>query len=376
MKSVEIIRGTAAIAVISMMFCGIVSARDGDTITAAELIRDFSLEQQDVPVSQLPGWRKPQRILVLFADADRMQWLAATAPEVEFIAAADFTEAQRVVAGVDAVLGYCSPELISAGVRLTWVQAYSAGVDRCMEGSLIKDRRILLTNMQRIYGPEISEHVMAMLFMFSRGLYRYYPRQLAGEWDNQAVPQEQMWELKGKTMLVVGLGGIGTEIARRAHALGMRVVATRNSSRSGPAFVDYVGLADELLELVPRADVVVNATPLTPATTDLFDAGFFQRMKSTAYFINIGRGRSVVTDDLLAALEGGHLAGAGLDVTEPEPLPPGHPLWKHPNVIITPHISGFSDLRSERFWVLVRENLRRYVKGEAMLNVVDPDKGY
>jgi len=185
-----------------------------------------------------------------------------------------------------------------------------------------------------------------------------------------------MWELDGKTMLVVGLGGIGTEVAHRAHALGMRVVATRRSSRSGPEFVDYVGLADELVALLAEADVVVNATPLTAETEGMFDAAFFAGMKPTAYFINVGRGRSVVTDDLVAALEAGKLAGAGLDVTDPEPLPPSHPLWRLPNVIITPHVAASSIEARERQRIVIRENLRRYAAGEPMLSVVSVTRGY
>ena len=177
-------------------------------------------------------------------------------------------------------------------------------------------------------------------------------------------------------MLVVGLGGIGTEIARRASALGMKVTATRNSSRKGPAFVSYVGLADELHKLAAEADVVVNATPLTPKTKGLFNQAFFNVMKKGAYFINVGRGKSVVTDDLVEALESGHLGGAALDVMDPEPLPQGHDLWTMPNVILTPHIRAGSDAQMKRFWLLVRENLRRYVNGEKMLNVVDLKRGY
>jgi phosphoglycerate dehydrogenase-like enzyme len=217
---------------------------------------------------------------------------------------------------------------------------------------------------------------MAMLFAFTRGLYRYIPEQLEGSWDRGAVSRDRMWEINGRTMLVVGLGGIGTEVARRAHALGMRVVATRRSSRSGPDFVDYVGLSDEVVDLVAAADVVVTALPLTPETTGMFDAEFFAAMKPTAYFINVGRGKSVVTDDLMAALESGELAGAGLDVTDPEPLPTDHPLWRLPNVIITPHVAASSVQAVERLQAVVRENLRRYVAGEPMLSVVDVGRGY
>jgi phosphoglycerate dehydrogenase-like enzyme len=156
----------------------------------------------------------------------------------------------------------------------------------------------------------------------------------------------------------------------------MRVIATRGSGREGPEYVEYVGLAPELPELAARADVVVNCTPLTPATTGLFDRAFFARMKRGGFFINIGRGGSVVTDELVDALRSGQLAGAGLDVTDPEPLPADSPLWGMENVIITPHVAGSSDRGEERIWTLVVENLRRYVAGERMLNVVDLDKGY
>jgi D-2-hydroxyacid dehydrogenase (NADP+) len=122
--------------------------------------------------------------------------------------------------------------------------------------------------------------------------------------------------------------------------------------------------------------VVVNATPLTPKTKGMFNEAFFTGMKKGAYFINVGRGKSVVTDDLIEALESGHLGGAALDVVDPEPLPSGHELWSMPNVIITPHISAGSDTQMKRFWLLVRENLRRYVNGEKLLNVVDLKRGY
>jgi phosphoglycerate dehydrogenase-like enzyme len=256
------------------------------------------------------------------------------------------------------------------------VQLPYAGAERCVAVPAIRERNILVTNAQRIYGPEIAEHVLAMVLSFTRGLYRYIPAQSEGAWNRGLVAEDRLWELEGKTLLIVGLGGIGTEVARLGAGMGMTVLATRNSSREGPEFVNYVGLADELPDLTPRADIVVNAAPLTPATTDLFDADFFAAMKPTAYFINVGRGGSVVTDDLVGALEGGQLAGAGLDVTDPEPLPQGHPLWNMPNVIITPHVAAGSDLRSERLWVVLRENLRRYVAGEPMLSVVDTARGY
>jgi phosphoglycerate dehydrogenase-like enzyme len=177
-------------------------------------------------------------------------------------------------------------------------------------------------------------------------------------------------------MLVVGLGGIGLEVAKRANALGMKVIATRNSSREGPSYVSHVGLPDELPTLISQADVVVAALPLVPATTNLFDAAMFARMKKTAFFINVGRGGSVVTNDLLAALNNGTIAGAGLDVTEPEPLPTDHPLWRARNIIITPHMSAQSDLGQSARALIYREQVRRFAAGDKLLSVVDFSKGY
>ena len=159
-------------------------------------------------------------------------------------------------------------------------------------------------------------------------------------------------------MLIVGLGGIGTEIARRAHALGMRVITTRNSSRKGLDFVDYVGLPHEPHKLVKQADVVVNVTPLTSKTTGIFNRKLFRKTKPDVYFINVGRGKSVATKDLINALNSGQIGGAASDMQNPEPLPPDYLLWSAKNIIITPHISAGSDRQMERFWLVVRKNLR------------------
>jgi phosphoglycerate dehydrogenase-like enzyme len=362
---------------------------------AADLIEQLGLREAPTPVRERPGWSPPRRIVV-FADEARVERLRQAVPGVEFVTAAYNRVAGGSLSEADVIIGACSPEIVSAASNVKWIQLSSAGAERCVNIPGIRERGILITNAQRLYGPEIAEHVIAMLFAFSRGLYRYIPAQQQGIWDRNILSASQIWELEGRTLLVVGLGGIGTQVAWRADALGMRVLATRRSSRDawradalgmrvlatrrssreGPEFVDYVGTTDELINLAQRADVVVNCTPLTPATTGLFDAEFFAAMKQTAYFINVGRGKSVVTADLLVALESGGIAGAGLDVTDPEPLPSGHLLWRLPNVIITPHMSGMSDRRRDRLWVLVEENLRRYVAGERMLSVVDVERGY
>jgi phosphoglycerate dehydrogenase-like enzyme len=156
----------------------------------------------------------------------------------------------------------------------------------------------------------------------------------------------------------------------------MRVTATRASGRSGPDYVSYVGLPDELPKLAKEADFIVNCAPLTPQTTGIFDSAFFAALRPGTYFISVGRGRSTVTADLIAALSSGHLAGAGLDVVDPEPLPADSPLWHLPNVIITPHVSAQTAVSREQRNLVLVENLRRYAAGEPMLSVVDIERGY
>jgi phosphoglycerate dehydrogenase-like enzyme len=217
---------------------------------------------------------------------------------------------------------------------------------------------------------------MAMTLALARGLQTYVREQEAGRWNADAVGDQGTMALQGKTMLIAGLGGIGTEVAKRAHAFDMRITATRASNKPAPAFVSHVGPPEELLALLRDADVVVNSLPLTPETKGVFDARAFAAMKPTALFINVGRGATVVTPELVRALNEKRLGGAGLDVTDPEPLPADSPLWKMSNVIITPHVSTDSDFGSERHWLIARENLRRYVAGESMLSVIDVKRGY
>ena len=362
-------------AIFLAMSAAVLAARADAAGAAPSVQARYQLEEATTPVRERAGWRKPQRILVLGAPRTAIaQWQAA-APGVELVFAGNEAEARSLARDVDGVIGTCSSEILEAGKAIRWVQVYSAGVEECVTIPAIRERGILVTNAQRILGPVIAEHVTAMMLALTRGLNAFIPAQHEREWRRNAA-EGRMAVVEGKTMLVVGLGGLGSEIAKRAHALGMRVIATRASGRTGPEFVSYVGLPDELHKLTREADVIVNATPLTPQTTDLFDAEFFRQMKPSAYFINVGRGRSVVTSALVDALTKGAIGGAALDVTEPEPLPSEHPLWTAPNVIITPHVSASSDLGIGARLEVAIENLRRYTAGERMLSVVDVAKGY
>ena len=351
---------------------------------ADQVIHDFALQEQATPMRDMPGWA-PRRVVVSLPEgmAARMpqleQMLQAAAGDTELVLdrSPGMTPSAELLQGADAVISLCTRQTLDqASPRLLWLHSYTVGVDGCsgLPPAQIDGR--VFTNSKRLMGPAIAEHSMAMLMAIAARLPAYQRGQVQSRWDRAPANEAGFGELQGKTLLVVGLGGIGTEVAWRAHGLGMRVIATRNSSREGPDYVDYVGLADELHKLAAQADVVVNALPLTAATTGVFNAAFFQALKPGAIFISVGRGASTDTDALLAALQSGRLYGAGLDVTDPEPLPADSKLWQMENVIITPHVSGAGTNSWGRVALIAVENLRRYVAGEPLLNVVDMRAGY
>lgn len=350
-----------------------------------ELIEQLRLDEAEQPVRESPGWKRPEQIVVMIPGSlnDMRGELLASFErvsdgiEIVTVSGGEFTGEEGVtLAEAQVILGFCSPKLIRTAKNLHWLQHFGTGVDRCLLSPEAQDADFILTNAQHTAGPPIAEHVIAMLMMLTRNLQYFHHLQQEQVWQRPPDTPSPMIEVGGKTMLVAGLGGIGTEVARRAAGLGMRVIATRRSSREGPGFVDYVGLSDELLGLAAQADVIVNALPLTRETTGIFGREFFGALKQGAYFISIGRGKSTDTAELSAALKSGRLAGAGLDVTDPEPLTKGHELWSLPNVIITPHISYMTDRGIERNVLVITENLRRYINGERMLNVVDIERGY
>jgi phosphoglycerate dehydrogenase-like enzyme len=359
---------------LALCFGAAVRASDLPTSPSAPALSDsLGLQAAPHPVRERPGWRPPRIVLVNDQLRDELTSLQAVAPRVKLVLVSAATP--RDIAGADATIGVCTPEVLTQAKQLRWIQWTAAGVERCVQQPAVRARGVLLTNTQRIAGPSMAEHVLMLMLALSHNLPYFEREQQKGHWVrwDDAPPAA---DLDGKTLLVVGLGGIGSEVARRAHALGMRVIATRASGRNGPDYVSYVGLPDELLKLTAEADFVVNCAPLTPETTGIFNREFFAAMKHSAYFVSVGRGRSAVTTDLVAALRDGTIAGAGLDVVDPEPLPPDSPLWALPNVIITPHVSAKTPVSREQFAALLRENLRRYVAGEPMLAVVDIERGY
>ncbi len=309
---------------------------------------------------------------------EQREELARVAPRVNVVAGLTREAALARASEAHGVDGrYATAEFVRAADNLAWIQAQSAGVERYLSvPEIASDDRIVLTNLRAVHGPAIADHAFAMLLALTRDLPVHIAGRSEGRWARDGSDTLEPIALQGRTLLVVGLGGIGTEVARRGAGFGMRVIATRRGEDPAESFVERVGKPADLVSMLPEADVVAICVPLTPETEKLFDRAAFAAMKRKSYLVNVARGKVVDTEALVDALRSGHLAGACLDVTDPEPLPSDHPLWSFPNVIVTPHVSARAELTEERGWALFRENLRRFDAGEPLLNVVDKAAGY
>jgi len=280
------------------------------------------------------------------------------------------------IADADAYIGNISPELVEAGKKLRWVQTLSAGVEQVLHKSgsdVLANSDIVLTNNQIVQGPEIADHAMALLLAHTRFLPTYMQRQSDENWQGRPYT---LVELNGKNALVVGMGGIGLQIAIRAWAHGMNVVGVDPEDIAYLPYVDKIVKPDMLDSVIGDADVIFMAVPHTPASHRMIGPSQFDAMKQGAYFIAVSRGGTYDLNALVKALDSKKLAGAGVDVTDPEPLPKGHALWKMDNVIITPHIAGRSDMDRGRMLGIVKANIQRFADGMPLYNVVDKQKGY
>jgi phosphoglycerate dehydrogenase-like enzyme len=304
--------------------------------------------------------------------AERLALLQAAAPTLELLTYTDAADALAQAADAEGFYGTPTPALLRAAPRLRWVQVGSAGVQEHLFPELVQSE-VTLTNAKVIYGSHLADHLMAFILAFNRNLPHLFRCQQQEVWESRA--NLRAMEMAGETLLIVGLGGTGLALAKRAAAFDMRIVAVTRSAKPPTPGVEHIGRPDELPALLPRADHVAVCCALTPETYHLFSDREFARMKPTAYIHTVTRGGVIDTEALLRALRTGAIAGAGLDVTEPEPLPPGHPLWQMPNVLITPHASGHSPHSGQRMFDLLRENLRRFGAGEPLLNVVDKEVG-
>ena len=280
---------------------------------------------------------------------------------------------QEDVDWAQVILGNVPAAMLHGSPALEWLQTNSAGVEPYIQpGVLAGDT--LLTNATGAYGLAIAEHMLGMLLELFKKLELYRDAQKSGAWQSQGAVKA----VYGSTVLVLGMGDIGGEFAARCKALGAKVIGVRRSLRPCPEYADEVHLLEDLDSLLPQADVVAITLPGTDATRGLMSRERLAKMKEGAVLLNVGRGFIVDTEALCDALERGHLSGAGVDVTDPEPLPPTHRLWNIPTAVVTPHISGFYHLREthERIVGIFLENLRHFQAGEPLRNLVDFATGY
>ena len=275
----------------------------------------------------------------------------------------------------DAVCGWVSPEQLPLAKNLRWLQNPAAGPFPGYYYPELIEHPVVVCNPRGIYNDHIAQHIMMFVLALARGLPYYMDAQRQEVWDKDARKHGYV-DLAESTALIVGVGGIGHETARLCSEFGMKVIGVDARWEYEVPFVEKHD-PSELDALLPLADFVITTTPHTPETEGMWHKGRFARMKNRAYFINIGRGKTTKPADLIAALKEGVIAGCGLDVFEVEPLPPESPLWRLPNVLITPHIAvkDAENLPARRFEVVL-ENARRFANGEPLQNIVDKAAWY
>jgi phosphoglycerate dehydrogenase-like enzyme len=326
--------------------------------------------------------------LVLYppVEPDRHAAIVEAARPLAVVNAADRAAALAAMPDAQAFFGKIDRELLARATALRWIQAPTASLEHYMFVELA-EHPCLLTNMRGIYSDVIADHVMGFVICFARNFHRYVRSQLHGRWEPVGGEAARSTFTSGPgtvsaidlahrhladaTLGVVGYGSIGREVARRAAAFGMRVLAVDRQSVPPDPPVAAVWPPERLEEMLAASDFVVICAPHTPTTAGMFRRRQLQAMQPTAYLINVGRGAILALEDLCDALEAGEIAGAGLDVYEQEPLPDGHRLWRMENAILTPHIAGVSPQIARRHLEVFLDNLRRHVRGERLANVVD-----
>ena len=261
------------------------------------------------------------------------------------------------------------PELFARAKKLRWICAARAGLGGAWFYDALVQSDVVVTNMRGSYNEHLSAHAVAFVLAFARRFDHYLPQK---QWKRGPG----MIDLPTQTVLIVGVGGAGSEASKLCAAFGMRVLGADPRVTDAPEGMAELFTPDRLEERLGSADFVIVTTPETPETLGMFNARLFARMKRGSYLINIARGGCVVTEDLIAALQSGHLAGAGLDVVAPEPLPPDSPLWGMPNVLITPHVAISGAPYRQKWQELLLENCRRFAGNKPLLNVVDKRKWY
>ncbi|BDI30150.1 3-phosphoglycerate dehydrogenase [Capsulimonas corticalis] len=312
-------------------------------------------------------------LLIGSKDTNLISRAQSLSPALKIVSARQIEEAPNLLPAIDAAYGWLSRDQIAQAKNLRWLQLASAGVNGLITPE-IRARDLILTNAKGIHAEPITEHMFGMLLTITRRLGAAWDRQKTGVWSGDGLG-DRVTLLAGKTLGVLGVGAIGGQSAKVGKAFGMRVAGLRRSGEPHE-YVDHMYTIDQKHEFLAACDVIMNTLPQTEKTRGFLGPEEFETMKHGAILINTGRGATIETDAMLAALNSGKLGAALLDVTDPEPLPEGHPLWTTPNVFITPHYSGAHPEYDERADRIFLENLRRYLAGEALINVVDKEEGY
>lgn len=316
-----------------------------------------------------------KKILVKGADPAMLKDYQNVTPKAHVVGVTNDSVMQEI-GDADAMIGNITPAEVRAGKNLKWVAVMSAGVEQVLMksgGNDLRDSNIVLTNNKVVQGPEIADHALAMLLALSRDLPTYWAAKQNENWLRQ--PYKGI-ELMGKNALIIGMGGIGMQIATRAWAFGMNVTGVDPEDKPFSPMIKRIVKPDQLDEVIPDADVVFISAPDTPRSHKMVGPKEFELMKRNSYFIAVSRGGIYDLPSLIKALDEKKLSGAGVDVVDPEPLPQGNALWKFPNAIITPHIAGRSDRDRARMVGTIKENIERFVDGKPLINVVDKQKGY
>lgn len=312
-------------------------------------------------------------LVLLHLSESEKALLERKAPSCSFVYADRKSLTAEMVQQANAIIGNPPLDMVKDSPNLEWVQLNSAGAgEYTAEGALPEG--VVLTNASGAYGLAISEHMLGMLLSLYKNLHLYRDNQADSKWQYAGKAKS----IQGSTALIVGLGDIGSEFAKRLKALGAYTIGIRRTNPDKPEYLDELHFMDQLENLLPRADIVSLSLPSTPLTYRIINKKTIALMKKDAVLLNVGRGTAIDTEALCDALEGGRLLRAALDVTDPEPLPAGHRLWKMKNVLITPHVSGGYSLEEtwNRVFKICADNLEAYVKGQELKRRVDLRAGY
>jgi phosphoglycerate dehydrogenase-like enzyme len=370
---------SASLLLVCLLSAAAASAQLAANSDALQLIDKLALPLSEKPASKHHRWRKPRRVLAVVPSvytlvvpdmAEQLRDVAA-ASGVELLVFEASNSIQpdfRDVGSIDVFMGWCFPALRGrAGGSLRWVQLYDASAPGCLGDGFSAP---IVSNMQGLDAPNQAEHALAMLFALNSRLLDYYSEQQKGRWNRRLALQLRGNEIQGQTLLLLGYNPTALEIARKAAALGMHVIASSDSVKDAPFFIDYLAKSHQLPDLASQADIVINVQDRTKGDALLVNEAFFGGMRRGALYISLAEQGLTAYDDLVKALRQGRLAGAAIDPAKGRALDANSALWRMPNVLITPGVSAANSRQAvQRKVAFLRENLRRYIAGEKLLNI-------